>query len=99
MQFLYQVRPLRSGMLDTPTSHEREILERHGRYLRGLAEEGSVILFGRTTNADERTFGLVVFEADSAEAAERIMQNDPVVHEGVMSGELFPYRVAYYRHA
>lgn len=99
MQFLYQVRPARRGMLDAPTPREEEILERHGSYLRSLAEKGNVILFGRTTNDDERTFGLVVFEADSAEEAERIMQNDPVVHDGVMTGELLPYRVAYYRHA
>lgn len=43
---------------------------------------------------DEKTFGIVIFEADSEEEAQLIMKNDPAVAEGIMTADLFPYRVA-----
>lgn len=49
---------------------------------------------GRTLNADETAFGIVVFRADSETSARQIMHDDPAVKLGVMHAELFPYRVA-----
>jgi uncharacterized protein len=49
---------------------------------------------GRTLTADENTFGIVVFVADSDADATELMQTDPAVSRGVMSAELFPFRVA-----
>lgn len=46
---------------------------------------------------DKKTFGIVIFEADSEEKAKFIMNNDPSVAEGIMKAELFPYRVALMR--
>ena len=40
---------------------------------------------------------LCVFEAPDAEAAQKIMANDPAVREGIMHAELYPYRVAFMR--
>jgi hypothetical protein len=56
--------------------------------------EGVVFMAGRTLNADERTFGIVIFEAANEAAAVALTQNDPTVKLGVMKAELFPYRVA-----
>ena len=94
-QFLYTLKPARLGMVtDGPTAEESEVLTRHAAYLRGLAEEGTVVLFGRTQNADETTFGLVIFEAESEPAARALMGSDPAVKEGLMQPALYPYRIA-----
>jgi uncharacterized protein len=94
-QFIDVLRPTRLGMLtEGPTKDEASVVTRHVEYLQGLAEAGVVLLAGRTQTADERTFGLVVFRAESEEAARRIVDGDPAVAHRVMRAELYPYRVA-----
>jgi uncharacterized protein YciI len=94
-QYLYRIRPTRPGMLaEGPTAEEEKIVGEHFAYLQGLTERGVVILAGRTLNTDESSFGIVIFRAVSEQAAREVMENDPAVRQGVMEGELFPYRVA-----
>ena len=94
-QYLYRVRPTRLAMLsEGPTEQESGALGEHFNYLQDLAAKGTVLMAGRTLNDDERTFGIVVFSAESEEAADQIMRNDPAVKQQVMQAELFPYRVA-----
>lgn len=94
-QFLYRLRPTRVAMLaEGPGAREAEILGRHFAYLKRLCDEGVVELAGRTLEGDERTFGLVVLRAASEAQARSLMQSDPAVKEGVMSAELFPFRIA-----
>ena len=96
LEFLYTVKPTRLAMVtEGPTEEESAVLAQHAAYLGGLAERGVVEFAGRTTNGDETTFGLVVFEAESDAAARRIMLEDPAVRHGVMTASLFPYRVAF----
>jgi len=96
MEFLYMLRPTRLAMLtDGPTDAEAAVLSRHAAYVEGLAKRGVVEFGGRTQTADESTFGLVVFHADSEEAARGIMRDDPAVRDGVMTASLFPYRIAF----
>ena len=47
---------------------------------------------GRSRSAD--TIGLVIFQADSAEAAKRLMENDPAVRNDVMKAEVYPFSIA-----
>ena len=94
--FLYKTTPTRTGMvIEGPTPDEAAIIEEHSVYLTELAEKGSVLLFGRTTNRDANVFGIVIFKADSKESALKIMNNDPAVRNGVMRAELYPYRIAF----
>lgn len=94
-QFLYRIRPARPAMLsEGPTEHESAVVGRHFEYLQGLVAQGIVLMAGRTLNDDETAFGIVVFEALSADEAKRIVDADPAVSAGVMRAELFPYRVA-----
>lgn len=93
-QFVYRVRPVRVEMLKNPTEKENAIVEEHFSYLKDLNAKGVVILAGRTLNADETAFGLVIFHAESEEAARRIMEGDPGVRKGVFRAELFPFRIA-----
>ena len=94
-EYLYRIQPVRPDMLITgPTDFEADVVGRHFEYLKALLEDGVVILAGRTMNCDERTFGIVIFNAHSDAAATLIMNADPAVSEGVMQAELFPYHTA-----
>lgn len=92
MQFLYVLRPSRIAMItEGATEREQEVVGRHFRHLQSLAAQGVV---RRMEDAGAETMGLVVFEAESADAAQRIMVSDPAVADGVMTANLYPYRVA-----
>ena len=94
-QFLYRIRPTRTGMLsEGATEEEARTLSAHFEYLKDLQKRGALILAGRTLNTDESSFGIVIFNAESEERARMIMESDPAVCQGVMQAELFPYRVA-----
>jgi len=95
MQFLYKITPARLGMVTKgPNDQEAAILLQHFNYLKVLTDQGTVLLFGRTQNSDEKTFGLAIFRAESEDEARAIMNNDPAVNEGVMRVELYPYKLA-----
>ncbi len=92
MRFLYVLRPTRLEMLTVgPSAEEQMIITRHAEHLHRLADEGAVHHFGRTMNNDEKTIGLVVFDAADLQAAEEVMHSDPAVEGKVMRAELFPY--------
>jgi uncharacterized protein YciI len=92
--FLYRVQPVRPDMLKTAASaEESKILDQHFDYLKDLTAKGVVILAGRTLNTDETSFGIVIFHAESEEAARRIMEGDPAVQNGVFHAALFPFRI------
>ena len=94
-EYLYLIQPMRVEMLWAgPTPQEAEIVSQHFSYLEALTDQGIVILAGRTLNTDESSFGIVIFKAESEEAARVIMNDDPAVEAGVMRAKLFPYRVA-----
>ena len=77
-----------------PTPEEERIVGDHYSYLKKLTDQDVVILAGRTLNTDESGFGIIIFRADSEEAARRIVADDPAVRGGVMRAELYPYRIA-----
>ncbi|MDV3429416.1 MAG: YciI family protein [Bacillota bacterium] len=94
-QYIYVLKLIPSLLEESNwTEREEDIVNRHFKRLQVLLKEGKLILAGRTLNMDEKTFGIVVFEADSEIEAENIKNSDPAVAEGVMKAELFPYRVA-----
>lgn len=97
-QFIYVLK-LKPSLLDQSnwTDREERAVDEHFAMLQGLLGEGKLILAGRTLNMDEKTFGIVILEVDSEEEAVSIMKNDPAVSQGVMTAELFPYRVALIR--
>lgn len=97
-QYLYVLRPIPPLLnSDNWTQKDEEIVGRHFAALQGLLKEGRLILAGKTGGLDEKTFGLVVFEAENEAAARATMENDPAVSEGIMTAELFPYNVALMR--
>lgn len=94
-QYLYRIQPVRGTLLtEGPTPEEERSLTEHFAHLQNLTARGVVILAGRTLNADPSSFGIVIFRAESAPQAQRIMEADPAVRSGTMHAELFPYRIA-----
>lgn len=95
-QFAYFLR-LVPRVLDFSDWSEKEeaIVERHFVRLQGLLADGRLILAGRTLTQDPN--GIVILEVDSEEEARHLMESDPVVKEGIMTAEFFPYRAALIR--
>jgi uncharacterized protein YciI len=94
-QFLYRLEPTRVAMVtEGATEREARIVGEHFAYLQQLLAAGTLLMAGRTTNNDERTFGIAILVAESEAKARELMQNDPAVRNGVMRAELFPYRIA-----
>ena len=99
-QFLYRLHLIRAALLtEGPTTSEQATLGRHLAYLEDLKTRGSLILAGRTLTIGPETFGIAIFEAVDETVARTIMNADPAVVEGLMTAELFPYRVAVARHS
>jgi uncharacterized protein YciI len=76
------------------TENEDKIVKEHFEYLTNLKKEGKLILAGRTQTWDEKTFGIVILNVDSLHDASEIMQQDPGVSKGLMTAELFPFKIA-----
>lgn len=94
-QYLYRIQPTRMEMLtEGPTPREQELVSQHFAYLEGLMAQGTLILAGRTQTTEEDGLGIVIFAAESDEAAQAIVDGDPAVANGVFKAKLFPYRVA-----
>ncbi|MBD3366539.1 MAG: hypothetical protein GF405_00010 [Candidatus Eisenbacteria bacterium] len=93
--YLYRIRPDRPELLtDGPTPDEKRVISEHFEYLSGLADEGVVLLAGRTQSQTTDDFGLVILFAGSMNDAREVMENDPAVRDGVFVGDLFVYRVS-----
>jgi uncharacterized protein YciI len=72
-------------------------VSRHFAHLSAARDAGRLILAGRSSEPYDRTFGLVIFEAESEDAARTFMEADPAIVAGVMTATLHPYSVALLR--
>jgi uncharacterized protein YciI len=90
-EYLYLIHPYRQDFFDSPTQEEEAVLDEHFDYLKEAADAGIVLLAGPCL---DKTFGLVVFQAENDEAARAFMFTDPSVKKNVMMAELHPMRVS-----
>lgn len=81
------------------TQAVNETVGKHFNYLKDLTNKGTVIMAGRSDYevSNENVFGIVIFEAATAEEATKIMQGDPAVIGKIMTAELHPFSVALMR--
>ena len=99
-QFVYVLRLVPRLHDDSAwTDADKAAVRRHFTRLQAATTDGKVILAGRTLEPGDRTFGLVIFEADDEPAARAFMESDPSVVEKIMTAELHPYAVALQRAA
>lgn len=95
-QFIYVLK-LIPRLLEAKnwTEQDKQIVGQHFRRLQQLHKEGKVILAGRTLNdTDPSQFGVVIFEAASADEARKFMEEDDAVREKIMTAQVFPFSVA-----
>ena len=93
--YIYKIQPVRHEMVsEGRTSEEDHIVGEHFSYLERLTKQGIVFLAGRTLTDDYAGFGIIIFSAESQQAAEKIVRNDPAVAQRVMRAELYPFRAA-----
>lgn len=79
------------------TDADKKTVGAHFAHLQAATKARKVILAGRTLEAGDKTFGLVVFEAASDADATAFMNSDPAVSAGVMTATVHPYAVALQR--
>ena len=97
-QFVYVLRVV--PRLHDPkawTEQDNAVVAKHFERLAKATEAGQVILAGRSAEALDKTFGIVVFEAENDAAAREFMLADPVVAGGLLTATLHPYAVALMR--
>lgn len=93
-QYIGRLTPVRPDLLAAgPTAEELATIREHAARLQRLTAEGSVAMVGRTTHAGTDAWFVVVFWAESDEAALAFLNADPCVAHGVMRAELFPFEV------
>ena len=98
LQFIYQFQPIRPELVTDPDSWTEEdvrIGEAHFAYLQQGTEDGIVLPAGRSL--DGVGPAIVILEAETEEAAQKFMENDPFVAGGLMRASLHPFRVSLVR--
>ena len=97
-QYIYQFEAIRPELITDPdawTEEDNRIAAAHYAYLKKATEEGIVLLAGRSL--DGKGPAVVIFEAESDDAAGQFMENDPFVASGLMRAHLHPFRAALVR--
>lgn len=94
LRFVYITKPYKENFVETATEEEKRVMGVHFVYLKELLEKKILIMAGPETSGK---FGLTVIETASEEQAREIMNNDPAVKSGLVSAEIYPYRVSLIR--
>jgi uncharacterized protein YciI len=94
-EWIYFIHAPRDDFAATMTDEERAVWAEHFARLQRLHAEGTMILVGPTLGRVNT--GIAVFEAADETAAQRIMDEDPVLAGGYARGELRPFRVSLLR--
>jgi uncharacterized protein len=74
--------------LAAATPAQREVVDRHGEFLLGLAEQGRLVLAGRCWDGP---VGIVIVSADDEAGARALLAGDPSVAAGLQTAELYPF--------
>jgi uncharacterized protein len=79
------------------TEGDKAAVGRHFAHLSAATKAGQVVLAGRTMEPGEKTFGIVIFEANDEAAARAFMARDPAVTGKIMTAEFHPFQIALLR--
>lgn len=97
-QFLYPFDPVRIELVSNPnawTEKDARIGEAHFAFLKKATREGIVLLAGRSQDGVGPV--IVIFEAESEEAARDFLENDLFISGGLMRTSFHPFRAALVR--
>jgi uncharacterized protein YciI len=94
-EWIYFIHPPRDNFADTMTDEEIAVWGVHFQRFQRMHAAGDLILVGPTLGPHNT--GIAIFEAPDEAAAQRIMEEDPVIAGGFARGELRPFRVSLLR--
>ena len=94
-EWIYFIHPPRDDFIATITDEESAVMETHAGHLEKLLDEGVLVLAGPTYGRINT--GIAVIEAPDEAAARAIMESDPAISSGQMTGELRQMRVSFLR--
>ncbi len=95
MEWIYRLSLInRLSNVDNWTRNDEEIVRKHFKNLVSLKEKNTLLLAGKTVGNDKDTIGIVIFKAPNYEDALKIMNSDPAILEGIMTGFLQEYNTA-----
>jgi uncharacterized protein YciI len=87
------VDPWKAASRDNWTARDHETFQLHWNRLGEMHRAGTLLLAGRAQDADGSGPGIVIFEADSDEAAQRVFEEEPFFVRGFARGTLHPFRI------
>ena len=90
--FFITLTPPRITFVTDMSDGERDIMNRHATYWRGLLEKGIAIAFGPVMDP-KGPFGMAVVEVNSADQLNEILDDDPA--NGLHKFATFPMRAVY----
>ena len=94
-EWIYFIHPPREDFAATMTDEEQAVWSRHFERFQQALADGRLILVGPTLG--RQNTGIAIFEAPDEAAAQRFMDEDPVIAGGFARGELRPFRVSLLR--
>ena len=94
-EWIYFIHAPRENFADTMTDEEVEVWRVHFARFQRLLAEGTIVLVGPTLG--HVNTGIAILEAPDEAAAQRIMEEDPVIAGGYARGELRPFRISLLR--
>ena len=94
-EWMYFLLPPRDDFAATMTPEEQTAFDDHFVYMEKLLADGVLVLAGPTLGPANT--GLCIFEAEDGDAARAIMEADPPVAQGLVRGQLRPFRIMHLR--
>ncbi|HUR73609.1 MAG TPA: YciI family protein [Sporichthya sp.] len=91
-EWIYFLHAPRPDFAATMTDTEQEVFGRHFAHLQRLLAEGTLVLAGPTLGPVNT--GIAILRAPDEHTAAAIMNADPAIAEGLVQGELRPFRVS-----
>lgn|GEM_PF-1014458 len=91
LHFIYLLRLVKIDMVENPDSEFKAIVAEHFIYLQNLLDEGILILAGPCADA---AFGIVILRAETIDDAIIIMDDDPAISKGIMTGEIHEFKIS-----
>jgi uncharacterized protein len=90
-QFIFFIKPHKENFAETMTEEEGKIMSEHFIYLTGLLGEGKLVIAGPELSGK---FGMGVYETETLEEAQEMLNNDPAVKSGIVTPEIYPFKVS-----
>jgi uncharacterized protein len=92
-QFLLRIEPTRAGFtLQNMSAEEARLAAEHVRYLGSLLDSGKLSLAAQVFDP-KGLWGIVIVDAPDRQAAQALLEGDPMVKAKMFRGEAIPLRV------